>query len=241
MTPPTRLSSIALLGLGLLGGCVFYGGGGQAVTYDPDPLNYRYDFGTNTDTVPEVDCSQNAGVCAGIPHPPNTTTTCDTTTQPLRCIVVVEERRVETVSLSAEPNFPEVVAGAISIKARVDSATYWGTNGLPLATPPIEIYVGPENAQRETDAGVTRFGTLGSLPARGGTTCNPGTPGTRESACSLETTGPGRDALAKLANNFRTPFNILLVTRIQLRAGDPLPNGQLDLTVAPRLSFTLGG
>jgi hypothetical protein len=237
MTRLALLSSmVGLLGLGLLGGCVFYGGGGQAVGYTLEPRTYRQDFGSASGTVPDVDCSLNAGLCAGIPHPPGTTTTCDTTT--LRCVVMVEVRQVQTVTLSAEPNFPTAVLSAISIKARVDSATYWGTNGTPLGTPPIEIYVGPENAQREDGAGVTRFGTIASIPAQGGTSCRAGTP---DSACGVEITTQGSDALARLANNFRTPFNILLVARIQLRGGDPLPNGVLEVSVAPRVSFTIGG
>ncbi|HEX2571888.1 MAG TPA: hypothetical protein VH877_20265 [Polyangia bacterium] len=239
MTRLALLSTIGLLGLGLQSGCVFYGGGGQAIGYELEPHTYRQDFGSASGTVPDVDCSVNAGLCAGIPHPPSTTTTCDTTT--LRCVVIAEVRQVQTVSLASEPNFPTAVISAVSIKARVDSATYWGTNGTPLATPPIEIYVGPENAQREDSAGVTRFGTVASIPAQSGTNCRAGTPGTRESACSVDITSQGSDALARLANDFRTPFSILVVARITLRGGDPVPNGVLELSVSPRVSFTIGG
>lgn len=239
MTRLALLSTLGLLGLGLLGGCVFYGGGGQAIGYDVEPRTYRQDFGSASGTVQDVDCSQNAGLCAGIPHPPGTTTLCDTTT--LKCVVMVEVRQVQTVSLASEPNFPTAVISAVSIKARVDSATYWGTNGTPLTTPPIEIYVGPENAQREDGAGVTRFGTIASVPAQTGTGCRAGTPGTRDSACGVEIASQGSDALARLANNFRTPFNILVVARIVLRGGDPVPNGVLELNVSPRISFTIGG
>ena len=241
MTRLALLYALGLLGLGLLDGCVFYGGGGQSIGYEPDPITYRNDFGSAGGTFDDkgLDCSQDVTVCTNVPHPLGTATTCDATTR--RCVLLVELRQVETIAFLSQPNFPVAISGAASIKARVDSASYWSQNGLPIATPPIEIYVGPANIQNQNDTGAVLFGTIGTIAARSSTSCQAGAPGTRDSACAVEIAAPGRDALAKLANNIRTPFNVLVVTILRLRGGDALPTGTFELTVAPRLSFTIGG
>ena len=160
------------------------------------------------------------------------------------CVCVCDRlrRAVGRLDLSQEKGFPQSVAnsGAVSL-VRVGAVHYWTmTNTLNVATPPIDIYVGPQGAKLESDSGVTRLGTVPILPAMGKTACRTGgTPGTQESACDMPLTDAGKNALGMFAKTYKTPFTVLIVTSLVVHGGEPVPAGKLDLSVQPELSFVL--
>ena len=55
--------------------------------------------------------------------------------------------------------------------------------------------------------------------------------------CDLPLTDAGRSALANFAKDFKTPFTLIVHSKMTVRGGDPIPAGMLDLFVRPRLSI----
>ena len=207
------------------------------ITYDLDAQEFAQDFGSHSGTVPDVSCAQG---CSQLSAPQGTTATCDQGTS--RCVLVADVRLPVTINLAAQKNFPSQVANSSVISSvKVNAVSYWAaSNTLSVATPPIDIYVGSQTVQKETDAGATRLGTLPSLPASRSPSCKSGAAGTRESACQLELTSDGKNVLGRLAKDYRNPFNVLVVARLVLRGGSPLPSGKLDLFVQPQIAFGIG-
>ena len=215
------------------------------IGYNMEPQEFMQDFGAQQQgqagMFPSVDCSgMNAAVCSMIPNvPAGATASCDKPSG--KCIGTYTVRKYQEINLSQQKAFPQSVANSSVISSvKVGAVHYWtATNTLDVATPPIDIYVGPQGAKTETDAGVTHLGTMPMLPAMGKTACRPGTPGTETSACDMPLTDAGKSALGNFAKNYKTPFNAIISTTLTVHAGEPVPAGKLDLFVQPELSFVL--
>jgi hypothetical protein len=208
-----------------------------AITYDLEPQEFARDFGSSMGTVMSVDCSANAGLCSQLPAPSGTTAACDAATK--KCVLMAEIELKQTINLSTQKDFPKEVANSSVISSvTVNSVNYWtATNTLTFDTPPIDLYVAPQTAQKVTDGGVVKLGTLPPLAAGKPTACRAGTPGTQQSSCTMPLTEAGKAALGTFAKNYATPFNILVVAHLTVQSGQAVPAGKLDLFVQPQLSF----
>lgn len=112
------------------------------------------------------------------------------------------------------------------IKVAIDSVTYDVTgNTLNVATPTINVYVGPTSVVDPTDPSNpgTLIGTIPPIPA--GSTTN--TTGPQ----MLMFTPTGKAELIKIMSTFKTPFNVLVGSRLLVTAGQPVPTGKLDSIV----------
>lgn len=244
-----RLALPSLVATTLLSGACGLLVGSDSISYpmDLDPQEFKHDFGADfrnqMGTFPAVDCAGNAAACNAIPAqslPSGATASCDTGTG--KCIAKYDVRLPVPVNLAQQTSLPPAVASSGVVNSvQVSAVRYWtAANSLKFDLPAIELYVGGQTAMKETDAGVTRLGTLPSIqrdPFK--TACAAGTPGTKATACDMPLTDDGKRVLGTLARDFKTPFNVLLVAHLVLRGGDPFPSGELDLFVQPQIAFVI--
>lgn len=222
-------------------GCLLVDTNQIAITYDLDPQEFVEDFGNQMGTVPAVDCTAGGdAVCQQLPTPMGTTAHCDTGATN-KCQLTAQIELSQMVDLASEKSFPSSVANSSAINSvTVNRVLYWTpSNTLSFATPPIDLFVGPQTAQKSTDAGVAHLGTVPPLAAGGKTACRTGTPGTMDSACSVPLDKAGQDALAAFAKDYKTPFNVFVEATYTAKAGDPMPSGKLDLFVQPEIGYSI--
>jgi hypothetical protein len=247
------LAAIAALSAG--SSCSLFGS--QDITYDVDPQelaqNISKDF-TAMGTFPVVDCTANAQVCTGMMGtmlPSSASVTCDAgaTAGKKQCTLHYDLAVHQTVDLSKQASFPSAITNSSVISlVTVDEVRYWAGSAqkLNIATPPIDIYIGDQNAMSPTDSGVQQLGTIGSIPAMmppsGAPDCSAAKSGSgtgQDSYCELQLTDTGKQLFATLAKTYQTPFNVILVGHLTLTGGEPLPQGNLDLFLQPVIGFHL--
>jgi hypothetical protein len=219
----------------LASGCVV-ANNAISVPYDLPPQEFKQDFGMQSGTLMHVPCTSDA-LCMMIQTPMGSTAACDATT--MECKLVTAVRLITSINLSQQQGFPDAIAKSSAVQGvTVGAVHYWtASNSLNIATPPIDIYVGPQSVQTETDEGAVLLGTVASLPAGMLTACRNGTPGTQAAYCDMPLSPDGQAALAMLAKSYQTPFNVLVVAHLEVHGGDPIPSGLLDLFVQPSLAF----
>lgn len=107
------------------------------------------------------------------------------------------------------------------IKVTVDSVTYdVSSNTLNIDTPEITLYVAPISVLKPTDAMAKAIGTIAPIPA-----------GATSSAQSVKFTSTGRADLVAAMSSFKTPFNVLVGSKIVVTASQAVPTGKLDAVV----------
>ena len=232
-----RLARAAVLLLAS-GGCLLVNNNQVQITYDVPPQEFTTpDYGSATGTVPAIDCTQSDAICTQLQAPQGTMASCDHSIN--KCVLTGDVRLVQTINLSTEKDFPSDVANSSAIQAVTINAVYFWTptNTLTFATPPIDVYVGSQTVQTETDAGATQLGTLPPLPAMTITCHDQGDAQGHAASCTLPLTDAGKAALGMFAKDYKTPFNVLVVAHLHFAPGDPLPGGKLDMWVMPEVAF----
>lgn len=223
----------------LLVGCSLIDPNALGIKYTFEKLQYVEDLGAPSgQQVPDVACTDPA-TCAAIATTVGTWSSCDSTVQ--RCQANVNFRLVQEINLSNEQAFPKEVANSSLVQlVKVSAVHYWVMiNTLSFDLPAIEVYVGPQSLKRESDTGAILLGTLPAQPRMQLTTCGQGAAGTESSRCHMQLTEEGKSALALLAKEYKTVFNLLLVGKTTIRSGDPLPSGKLDLYIQPEIEFQI--
>jgi hypothetical protein len=215
----TRLSlaAIALVGCGLVSSNITQVQVGiPAHSFSVDTADWHVNASQTVPTVPcSAACDQissmfcSPGVCA---------VDCNDSTS--NCEGIVDITLVNDFNLAQESPEYAQFASASSIKVGVDDVWFQiSENSLSVATPPLNIYVGPMSASKPTDAGVALVGTLPSLAV--------GQTGKAE----LQFAAGGKDALGNFMNDYKTPFRIIVDGEYLLEAGDRVPTGRLAGTV----------
>jgi hypothetical protein len=110
------------------------------------------------------------------------------------------------------------------IKVSIDSVTYAVTfNSLNVDTPAIDVYVAPISALKPTDPQAKLVGTIPAIHAMATSDFQ-----------ALEFTPTGKTDLVNIMSKFKTPFNVLVVSHLMVRAGQMLPTGKLEAAVRIR-------
>jgi hypothetical protein len=231
-----RPSSLALALF--VGGCINFTSNAVSVNYDLEPQEYLRDFGAGMGTLPVIDCSVGGDmVCAQAMAPPGAVVTCDMTSK--QCVARYDLLLMQTVNLSQQKGFPSSVANSSAVKGvTVGAVHYWiPSNTLNFPTPTMDVWVGSQSVQKETDPGALKLGTVPSLPAGQVTACRSGSPGKQDSYCDMPILPDGQAGLAMLAKDYKVPFNVLVVSHVAVKGGDPVPSGKLDLYLQPAVAF----
>jgi hypothetical protein len=103
------------------------------------------------------------------------------------------------------------------------------TNTLNVATPELSIYLAPVTVADISDGRARWIGSVSPIP--------PGARGTR----TVTFTPEGRAHLQSFVDAYLTPFNLLVVTRVSVRAGELVPAGMVVGKVRVRAHADLGG
>lgn len=140
------------------------------------------------------------------------------------CDLSLDVSRSQKIDLVSEKPELKSINDEPVIKVSIDSVTYEVTgNTLNVATPTINVYVGPTSVVDPTDPSNpgTLIGTIPPIPAGSTTT----------SRQNLMFTPTGKAELIKIMSTFKTPFNVLVGSRLLVTAGQPVPTGKLDSAV----------
>ncbi len=170
-------------------------------------------------TVPTVSCDQN---CASISDqfcsPGICSVDCNQTTN--NCEGIVDIVLINDFDLATESPEYAQFASHSAISATLDDVWFQiGENTLDVATPELDVFVGPMSATGPSDSGVVAVGSLPSVPA--------GATGKFE----LQISSSGRAALTQFIDDYKTPFRIIVAGTEVLNAGDPVPQGRIVGTV----------
>jgi hypothetical protein len=238
-----------LLGLAILSGtagCFLFNGGD--IPYTAEPLEFSQSLGNSTGNFPQVDCSASDSVCSAMTGlPGGAAATCEAQSGGAReCVLHFDLTVAQTVNLSKQASLPSAVTSSSLVNnVTIDEVRYWvgSAQSLDVATPPLDIYIGDQNATGPTSSGVEKLGTIGSIPAMMAPSAAPDCmhgPATSDTTyCDLQLTAAGTSLLATLAKDYQTPFKVILVGHLTITGGQPIPAGTLDLVLQPVIGFHL--
>ncbi len=119
-----------------------------------------------------------------------------------------------------KPELKQINDKAI-IDVTIDSVTYTVTaNTLNVETPEMRVYVAPMSVMDPDDPMAKQIGTIAPVPAGG-------TVAMRDMVFTTE----GRGLLVDIMSTYKTPFNIIVGSKLVVTAGQPVPTGKLDAVV----------
>jgi hypothetical protein len=160
------------------------------------------------DTAAQAACTMGcSGVCS------STTQTCD-----LKLAVSL----YQPVNLLMEKPDLKTVTDQSVLKVSIDNVTYEVTsNSLNVATPKLLMYIAPMSVMDPNDPMAQEIGEIDPVQA-GATTSGPQ---------PIAFTDTGKADLQAIMATFKTPFNVIVGSTLEVTAGDPVPMGKLDAVV----------
>lgn len=145
--------------------------------------------------------------------------TCDSGTQ--TCDLALAVSLYNKVDLVMEKPELQTINSEPVIKVTIDSVTYdVSMNTLNIDTPPMQILVAPASVMDPTDPMATQIGTLDAVAA-----------GTTVTDQTLMFTDTGKAELINTMSMYKTPFNVIVGSTLEVKSGDPVPMGQLTAVV----------
>lgn len=175
-------------------------------------------------TLASVSCSTSTVCSSAVAQvcPSNCSGACDPGTS--SCELSLDVSRMLPVNLLMEEPDLMTINDQPVIKVSIDSVTYAVTNNsLNVETPTISVYVAPLSALKPNDPQAKLIGTIPPIPAMMTSDFQP-----------LTFTPTGKADLINIMSTFKTPFNVLVVSSLLVRAGQMLPMGKLDAVVRIR-------
>lgn len=177
---------------------------------------------------PSVPCGADADCCAiGAVANVSCQTTpmvCDAGT----CEGQIPESVNSSINLAMQVPALATFPGHSLLDVTISSITYMVSNNtLNVDLPPVSIYLAPDGVTDPTDPRATLFGTVPSIPA-----------GTNPSGAVQKTANA--DAVFEMyTKNVSTPFNVIGATTVIIKAGTPVPNGHVTVTIGGAVSAQL--
>jgi hypothetical protein len=179
--------------------------------------------------IPAISCGA-GGIVADCCNPPAPFPTIPCAQYPLACdggvcSLKFAYEQVQAVDLAKD------VPSLSSSKGQIFSSMTLTTidivvdeNTMNVTLPPVDIYLAPASAMTASNSGAKKIGSMSSKPAG--------------------FTGPDTikldDAAQKLfsmfANDFQTPFNIIISTNVVYRSGGPVPKGKISFSVGGKVA-----
>lgn len=104
------------------------------------------------------------------------------------------------------------------IEVTIDGVEYTVTaNSLSVATPELGVFLAPVSVMDSTDPAAVKIGTIPPIE-----------PGVTVARKELVFTANGKAKLDETMSSFKTPFHVIIGSRLAVRQGQPLPTGKLD-------------
>lgn len=167
------------------------------------------------DTFPTIPCSATSecqaaasSLCAA-----NCTASCEAS----MCQAHVPVSLFKSFNLALDAPEYQTIDEQTAISVHVDSVEFIvETNTMNVAVPPLDVYMAPIDVTDSSSPSALRIGTVTSV--------GPGQTGSQE----LQTDAAGEANLEMFMSNFRTPFNVIVSSTVNISAGDPVPMGMLQ-------------
>jgi len=184
-----------------------------------DTASWEID-GEQAETLLMTSCSSAPSVCNSVAQQAcemDCAGTCNATSQ--TCDLELKVGLYRSIDLLMEQPDLSKLNEEPAIKVTLDSVTYEiKSNTLNVDTPMLTLYVAPMSVMEPTDPQAKAIGTI--EPTLAGMM----TSGTK----NVTFTATGKAELIGMMNNFKTPFNVIVGSKLLVSAGTPVPAGKLD-------------
>lgn len=193
------------------------------------------DWGLSSDqTLPAVPCQQTNDLCmqaSSMYCSPGDAAECSAIcTAAATCRLSIDVALHNTIELSNENAFQEVNDQPLT-RVTIESVEYRVLeNTLNVASPVLNLSIGPVGVMSPSGEGVQHLGSVASIEA-----------GTQPES-TVELTDEGRTHLREFieGEGYKSPFNIIVSTRLDLEANDTMPAGRARVAVKIIASARLG-
>ena len=146
--------------------------------------------------------------------------TCSMTTE--HCDLKLAVSLYQPVNLLMEKPDLKTVTDQTVLKVSIDNVTYEVTsNSLNVATPKMLLFIAPMSVMDPNDPMAQEIGEIDPVQA-GATTSGPQ---------PIMFTDTGKADLQAIMATFKTPFNVIFGSTLEVTSGDPVPMGKLDAVV----------
>jgi hypothetical protein len=190
----------------------------QSVTVDSSDWEL-----TTDDEIPAIECADVPGVCSeAVREYCAAEGICFGSCDGSYCEAAVAISLWHTIDLE-ETNHEEFqrIDQQPLISVHVDDVTFSvGENTFNIASPVLGVYVAPRTVMNHGSPQARLIGTIPALPA-----------GTRVEREPLQFSEDGRADFEAFLADYRTPFNIIVGGRLDLAAGDLVPQGRMQAEV----------
>jgi len=145
---------------------------------------------------------------------------CSATTQ--TCDLKLAVSLYQPVNLLMEKPDLKTVTDQSVLKVSIDGVTYEvPSNSLNVATPKLLLFIAPMSVMDPSDPMAKQIGEIDPIQP-GATTSGPQ---------AITFTDTGKADLQAIMATFKTPFNVIVGSTLEVTSGDPVPMGKLDAVV----------
>jgi len=167
-----------------------------------------------------VDAACKKGQCTG---------SCDSGTN--SCALGVLLSLYQKVDLFSEKPELQTINDQPLVGVKIDKLEYQVIeNTMNVATPPMTLYVAPQNIMAPGDPSAHAIATIPPIPA-----------GMTLALTQVVIDADGQAELAKFMGDYKTPFNIIIGATLTVKKGDAVPSGRLTAKVKVTAHAQLGG
>lgn len=220
---------VAALGCGLLEEATTFtvDTGWRKVTVDTASLGISIPSGP---AIPAIPCQKSNDICAQA----TSQLSCKSTTYSCKvqcgaqdsCEIVADITESFTVDL-ADKIKNQTSATALSKVSLLRMVYNTLENTLTFDTPKIEVFVGPNTANKVTDPLVVRLATMPVIPK-----------GQKPNAQLQDISEAGKQSLSNFVMNYQVPFKFFVKATARFASGDPLPKGRISLNLKAYFEVT---
>ncbi len=174
-------------------------------------------------TMPAIDCSESAGVCSlGVSELCGAEGICFGTCGTRdTCDVKILVNLWRTFDLTTDKPELAEIEGQPLVSITIQSIGYKVTeNTLNVDSPPMVVYVAPNNIMSPGDPQAQAIGNIPSIPA-----------GMTSGEMEVNLTDNGRQLLSDYMKNYSVPFNLVIGSEVDVAAGDVVPTGKMTAVV----------
>ena len=172
----------------------------------------------DAEMVPSIDCSDTAGVCnAGVSQFCGNDGVCFGSCDGSNCQAEVVVNLFRQFDLEAEKPELREIDGKPLVEITISRISYTvSENTMNLDSTPMIIYIGPQTAMASGHPQAEAIGTIPAVPT-----------GTTLEETDVVLVENSEAIVSRYMRDYKTPFNIIVGTNVDLMAGDLLPQGKL--------------
>jgi hypothetical protein len=186
---------------------------------------------TEEGSLPSVDCVGSPGICGDrVDAWCGADEFCEASCGAETCEVNVLVALWDTINLAQEKTQLAQLNGEPLDTVIIDEVSFTvSENTLNVTSPALTLSVAPAGVMSSSGRGAADLGIIPSLA-----------PGETVDEEDVDLTPSGQTELADRMREYETPFNLVIGSIVQLRAGDPVPSGRLIAKLRVRAHASTG-